>query len=136
MNGLLAKFWPIIALAFPALEIVGIVLIWGEIGVWTLLWLLLAILAGSALISLERAAFMPGLAVAMSGGGNPFETLKASGLRFLAGLLLIFPGAISDVAALLLLLWAGSRPVPPRMPRGPGAAANDDVIEGDYRRID
>lgn len=136
MNGLLARFWPIIALAFPVLEIVGIVLVWGEIGAWTLLWLLLAMLAGSALISLERVAFMPGLAAAMLGGGNPFQLLKVSGLRFLAGVLLIFPGAISDAFALLLLLWAGFRPPPPRMPRGPGAAANDDVIEGDFRRID
>lgn len=137
MNGLLARFWPIIALAFPVLELIGIILIWGEIGFWTLLWLLLAAIAGAALISLERVAFMPGLAAAMLAGGNPLEAVKASGLRFLAGLLLIFPGAIGDVFALVLLLWAGFRPPPPpRMPRGPGAAANDDVIEGDFRRVD
>jgi hypothetical protein len=50
---------------------------------------------------------------------------------------LIFPGAISDVIALVLLLWAGFRPPPPPpRPRGPGSAANDDVIEGDFRRVD
>ena len=135
MNGLLARFWPIIALAFPVLEIVGIVLVWGEIGFWTLLWLFLAMLAGAALIALERVAFLPGLAGALLAGGNPFDALKASGLRFLAGVLLIFPGPFSDAAALLLLVWAGLRPPPPP-PRRPGQAANDDVIEGDYRRVD
>lgn len=136
MNGLLARYWPIIALAFPVLEIIGIISIWGEIGAWTLLWLLLAVLAGSSLIALERVAFVPGLAATMANGGNPFDLLRSSGLRFLAGMLLIFPGAISDAIALFLLLWAGFRPPPPRMPRGPGAAANDEVIEGDFRRVD
>jgi UPF0716 protein FxsA len=136
MNGLLAKFWPIIALAFPVLEIVGIVLIWGEIGAWTLLWLLLAILAGSALISLERGAFVSSLAAAMQGGGNPFLAIKVSGLRFLAGILLIIPGPVSDVFALALLLLAGFCPAPRRPPIRPDAAANDDVIEGDFRRLD
>jgi UPF0716 protein FxsA len=136
MKGLLARFWPIIAVALPVLEIVGIVLIWGKLGFWTLLWLLLAVIAGSALISLERVAFMPGLAASMLAGGNPFQALKTSGLRFLAGLLLIFPGVISDVAALILLLLSGFRPTAPAAPRRPTRAANDDVIEGDFRRMD
>lgn len=119
------------------LEIVGIVLIWDKIGIWTLLWLFLDLLAGTALISLERVAFVPALAAAMATGGNPFDSIKASGLRFLAGLMLIFPGAISDVMALILLLWAGIRPpAPAPVRRGPGRAANDDVIEGDFHRID
>lgn len=137
MNNSLARFWPIIALAFPVLEIIGIVRVWDAIGAWTLVWLLLAVFLGSALISLERVAFMPVMAATMMAGGNPFEVLKASGLRFLAGLLLIFPGAITDVMALFLLVWAGFRPAlahPARRP--PGAAANDEVIEGDFRRID
>lgn len=137
MNGFVARFWPIIALAFPVLELIGIISIWGEIGAWTLLWLLLAMLAGASLIAVERAAFMPALAVAMMGGGNPIATLKASGLRFLAGVMLLFPGAISDILALFLLLWAGFRLPPPPPRRYPGGpAANDDVIEGDFRRVD
>ncbi len=136
MNGFVARFWPIIALAFPVLELVGIIYIWGTIGPWTLLWLLLAVLAGAALISVERIAFLPGLAGAMLGGGNPFAALKVSGLRFLAGVMLIFPGPISDVLAIFLLLLSGFRPTPRRPAGRPENAANDDVIEGDYRRID
>jgi UPF0716 protein FxsA len=137
MNVLLARFWPIIALAFPVLEIIGIVLIWDKIGFWTLAWLFLAVLAGSALIALERVAFLPGLAASVLAGANPLASLKSSGLRFLAGMLLIFPGAMSDGVAVLLLLWAGFRPaLPAQVRRPPGSAANDDVIEGDYRRVD
>jgi UPF0716 protein FxsA len=132
---MLAGMGPIIALAFPVLEIIGIVLIWGQAGAWTLLWLLLAALAGAALISVERVAFMPGLAAAMLAGGNPFDALKASGLRFLAGLMLIFPGALSDVVALFLLLWAGLRPAQPA--RGGARPMGDDgVIEGECHRVD
>lgn len=137
MVRLLAGFWLIIAVAFPLLEIWGIFRVWEALGWWTLAWLLLAVLAGVVLIAVERVAFLPGLAAAMLAGGNPFATLKASGLRFLAGLLLILPGAVSDGLALILLLWAGFRPMPVVMPRRPDAkAANDDVIEGEYRRID
>ncbi|TCJ17100.1 FxsA family protein [Parasulfuritortus cantonensis] len=137
MNNSLARFWPIIALAFPVLEIIGIVRIWDAVGIWTLVWLLLDVAAGAALIALERAAFMPVMAATMMGGGNPFEALKASGLRFLAGVMLIFPGPISDAIALILLVWAGFRPPVPEPIRRPrGAAANDDVIEGDFRRVD
>lgn len=131
MNGLLARFWPIIALAFPVLEIVGLALTWGRIGAWTLLWLLLAALAGAALIALERVAFLPALAAAVLAGKSPLASMQASGLRFLAGLLLIFPGVLSDALALCLVAWAGLRPPPP--PRRP---VDDGVIEGEFRRVD
>jgi UPF0716 protein FxsA len=132
----LVSLWPIIALAFPLLELAGIIYIWHQIGAWTLLWLLASVFAGSSLIAAERQTFMPRLAVVMAGGENPLSVLMGSGLRFLAGVLLIFPGAISDVLALIMLMWSFSRPSGPRMPRGPGSAANDDVIEGEFRRMD
>lgn len=131
----LAGFWPIIALAFPVLELAGIVALWHKIGAWTLLWLLADVFLGAALIASERATFMPRMMQGMMDGGNPIALLMDSGLRFMAGVLFIFPGMISDVVALILLLWSGLRP-PPRMPPGRGPAANDDVIEGDFRRVD
>lgn len=136
-------------MAFPLLELYGIVRVWGLMGAWTLAWLLLAVLAGAALIAVERVAFLPGVAASVLAGDSPLTALKTSGLRFLAGILLILPGVMSDVLAVLLLLWAGLRPipapVPPPGPRpqpgaGPGPRTNartgDDVIEGEYRRID
>jgi UPF0716 protein FxsA len=74
------------------------------------------------------------MAAAVLAGQHPLQSLKASGLRFLAGLLLILPGAASDLLALVLLAWAGFRP-PPHRPPG-GGPAGDEVIEGEYRRLD
>ena len=131
----LAALLPIIALAFPLLELVGIYQVWQSIGWWTLVWLALAVLAGSWLLALERVAFMPRMTLSMMNGETPFSVLTESGLRFMAGGLLIFPGPFSDVLALLLLVAslfvAGGGP-----PKGRRPSANDDIIEGEYRRVD
>jgi UPF0716 protein FxsA len=131
-------------LAFPLLELYGIVTVWHWIGAWTLLWLLVSAFAGAALIATEQRTFMPRMAGAMMGGEHPFAALKGIGLRFMAGVLLVFPGFFSDILAGLFLLVALFQPSPPMRPRGdgpevrrePGRAANDDVIEGEFRRMD
>ena len=61
----------------------------------------------------------------------------------LAGLLLLFPGMISDVVALLVMIgpirrtivrwWGGDTP-PPYAPDNRGA--KDDAIEGEFTRVD
>lgn len=151
-------FVGIIAVAFLALEIVGIALVAGEIGgLRTFLWLLGAALAGGWLIRTAGAGFMPELMQATAGGQDPFSVMWAAGRRFLAGLLLIFPGPITDVLGLLLLLTTGlprlSRPTTPHRPgSGPraddaraytsrgnqrqGDEEDDNVIEGEFRRED
>jgi UPF0716 protein FxsA len=149
MVRLMAGLWPIIALAFPLLELVGIISIWHQIGAWTLLWLLAGVFAGSSLIAAERLTFMPQLMAVMHSGGNPFVVLKGSGLRFMAGVLLIFPGFISDALALLLLLWSLAHPAPAMQHWAANDASHDegvvrddgpkrqgDVIDGDFRRMD
>jgi len=134
----------IIAVAVPALEIVGIYLVGSRIGLGlTLLWLVAAMLLGAAVIREEQASFMPRLQQAMAQGQAPFALLWASGRRFLAGVLLILPGPFSDVVALLLLLWprpklapVAQEPVEPMQPERPRRSANGEVIEGEFRRED
>ena len=126
----------IIALGFPALELAGIYQVWQAIGAWTLLWLMLAVVAGVLILRIEQLEFLPRLMYSAFEGNTPLSALWESGRRVFAALLLIFPGMLSDIVALVLLLW----PSPPR-PRGPRRqpgprAANDGVIEGEYRRID
>jgi UPF0716 protein FxsA len=136
-------FAGIIAVAIPALEIVGIYLVGSRIGLgWTVLWLLAAMFLGGAVIRQEQASFMPRLQQAMAQGQAPLALIWASGRRFLAGVLLIIPGPFSDFIALLLLLWPTPKPraVPVQPQRSsPGATGEGiegDVIEGDFRRED
>lgn len=145
-------FVGIIAVAFLALEIVGIALVAGEIGgLRTFLWLLVAAMAGGWLIRTAGAGFMPELMHATASGQDPFSVMWRTGRRFLAGMLLIFPGAITDVMALLILLTAGlprvAGPVPtghggpgkgptPHGPRPQPGRTDGDVIEGEFRRED
>ena len=132
-------FAGIIAVAVLALELVGIYHIGQRIGLWwTLLWLVAGIFAGVSIMRDAGAGLRQRLAASLQQGHEPFGVIWATGRRFLAGLLLILPGAGSDILALLLLLW----PSPPR-PTGtpPGAARRahrpgDDVIEGEFRRED
>ena len=134
----------IIAVAVPALEIVGIYLIGSRIGfVLTLLWLLAGIFAGAAVIAQERVMFLPRLQQALVQGHSPFALLWASGRRFLAGVLLIVPGPFSDAVALLLLLWPRPKLAPqttgrsePPPSAGPSRSSSGDVIEGEFRRED
>lgn len=149
-------FVGIIAVAFLALEIVGIALVAEKIGaLGTFLWLLGAALAGGWLIRTAGAGFMSELAQATASGRDPFRVMWAAGRRFLAGLLLIFPGPVTDGLGLLLLLAAGlprmGRPAaagyPGQGPRQdesqactpPGArrqGGDGHVIEGEFRRED
>jgi len=131
-------FAGIIAVAVLALELVGIYHIGQRIGLWwTLLWLVGGVLVGVSIMRKAGAGLMPRLAAALQQGHEPLGVLWATGRRFLAGLLLILPGAGSDILGLLLLLW----PSPPMPPPTPGAArraqrTGDDVIEGEFRRED
>lgn len=120
----------IVTLGFPALELAGIYQIWQVIGAWTLAWLGLAVLAGIAVLRVAQAEMLPRLMFSALEGRAPLAVLWESGRRMLAGVLLILPGAISDVLAVILLFWPGSAG-----PRGP-RAANDDFIEGEWRRLD
>lgn len=132
-------FAGIIAVGVLALELVGIYHIGQRIGLWwTLLWLIAGVFAGVSVMRNAGAGLMPRLAAALQQGREPFGVLWATGRRFLAGLLLILPGAGSDILALLLLLWPSPR-LPTGKPPDPARRAQrsgDEVIEGEFRRED
>lgn len=133
------RFALIIALGFPLLEMVGIYWIWGHLGPWTLAWLLAALLLGVAIIRQEGAGLGARLAHGLLQEANPVKAVLGTGLRFLAGVLLILPGAISDALALMLLLVSPGRlggPPPGKAPPDPARNQASSVIEGEYRRED
>ncbi|HEY9099201.1 MAG TPA: FxsA family protein [Thiobacillus sp.] len=121
----------LLMLSFPVLEAVSIFWVADVIGGWTVVWLLLAAVAGVTLIRFERIAWGARMAFAMQSGINPLASLFASGRILLAGGLLIFPGLISDIIALVLLLIPGTWSKNKTDPMRP---ANDDILEGEFKR--
>ena len=119
-------------LAFPVAEALSIFWLAGAIGWWALVWLAAAFFGGLALIRFERLAFAPRMLFNLQRGQSPFTALFASTRLFVAGGLLMFPGLITDLMALLLLLYPGTWKRPPIA----RPAANDDIIEGEFRRED
>lgn len=115
-------------------------------GGWVLAWLAFAAIAGVVLIKQARFSLISRLASALSQGQFSLAAFIDSFRTVLAGLLLIFPGVISDVMALALLLIPvrepALEPVRPRAGRN-GAYGNGKnesgagmggAIEGEFRR--
>jgi UPF0716 protein FxsA len=119
-----------ILLGFPLLEAVVLVRLTQTLGWWMLAWVVLAACAGIALIKEARFALVARLAAGVAQGRFSITALTDSARIVLAGLFLIFPGVISDVIALVLLLLPSSRAMN-EVTRQP---AQRSFIEGEFRR--
>ena len=98
-------------------------------------------LLGWRLILDEKLLMLGRMAQTLSQGGTPAKAIFGSAKNLIAGVLLILPGIISDAIAVLLLLVPAPKPVfvsreTPGNKSTDGRAANDDVIEGEFRRED
>lgn len=125
------KWMVLLALSFPLLEALGIFLLSQRIGWWVFVWLIIAGLAGLMLIRFERAAWGMRLLSTLKSGNPLSASLFASGRVLIAGVLLLFPGVLSDVVAIVLLLLPGTRfKRAAAVPR----AANDEILEGEFQR--
>ena len=131
-------------LAFPFVEIFLLVNLAQKYGWWVLFYLVVIGFLGLQLIRGEKLLLSAKMMQSLSAGGNPIKTLLGSARNMVAGVLLIIPGVITDILAVILLLIPMSKPslagatnsqhqdsYPPN-----SKAANDDVIEGEYTKID
>ena len=131
----------ILPLALPLAEILVLVAVADQIGIgWTLLALLGSALAGVLVIRVLGAASLAELGQALARREPPAGPLFRGACVLIAGMLLILPGFISDVVALLLL-------VPPtravlvgavwRAASGRGGRGGDGppVIDADYHEV-
>lgn len=122
-------------IALPVVEVVSIIWVASYIGWWALAWLATVFFVGIKLIHFERAAFAPRMLFTIQRGDNPMRALLASTRLFVAGGLLMFPGLITDILAVGLLLYPGTWKRPPMTYQGSARpAANDDIIEGEFSR--
>lgn len=120
-----------ILLGFPLAEAGVLVTLGQGHALWVIAWLILSAVMGVVLIKQARFELVARLAASFTQGRFSLAALIDSGKTVLAGLLLIFPGVISDVMALVLLL------IPTRSPEfelQPAPATRFGVIEGEYRR--
>jgi len=103
------------------------------------LWILLtgSFLPGLLLLRNERNVFRVRTVAALHGEQSVLRGLLDSGRKVLAAVLLIVPGIVTDVVALMLLalplnVGRGLGPQPVTAGR-PGGC---DALDGDYRRIE
>lgn len=118
----------LILLAFPVLEVMVLFELASRYGWWVLGYLLLSAAFGAALIMEERIVVFARLIQTLQEGRHPVLALLTSAKKMIAGILLILPGVLSDVAALLLLI------VP--LPASRKPPMDGGVIEGQWRRED
>lgn len=131
----------LILLAFPIAEIWLLIELGQHYGLWLLVYLVTIALLGFRLIRDEKSLFSGRMVQILSAGGNPIKAMFGSARNIIAGVLLILPGVITDViAVILLLIPIKNSQLPnnnqPSSPYQAKKAANDDVIEGEFRRED
>ena len=122
-----------IVMAFPVLDLYVTVRFarWTGVPVWA--WIGVAMVGGFLLLRNERTAFRARTVAALHGEQSLLRGLVDSGRKVLAAMLLILPGVVSDLVALLLLA------LPSNVGGRIEAAARGqrlDAIEGDGRRLD
>jgi UPF0716 protein FxsA len=147
-NGTMIRLLTVLILLLPLLEIAGFVVIGGRIGLGpTLLWVLAAALGGIGLIRQGGLNAVTKLQAAMNEGREPGHSLIDGAVIVIAGLLLVVPGFVSDVVALILLLpWTRNlllrgmaRHFETRVYRGKGPAGTvrtTTIIEGEFEVVE
>ena len=127
----------LIVLIFPVLDVLATMRFARWTGIPTLVWLVASAIAGIVLLRKERMTFRAKTLAALRGDQPLQRGLLDSGRRVLAALLLISPGVVSDLIALLLLLLPINLGAPlATQPASLGRGFARDALEGDFRRID
>lgn len=139
------RFLPLIVLTLPVAEFLLDLALYRRYGDSLLLWLAVAAMAGIGLLVRARESFrtaLRGIAGGAAGGdaralSSSLWGLLAGARAFFAGLLLLFPGVLTDALALLIVLLPGRVLMAPSIRAGsaPPGAANDAVIEGEFHEV-
>ena len=120
-------------LAFPIAEIWILIELFQQYGWWVLLYLVAMILLALQLIRDEKLLFSGRMMQSLNQGGNPIKAMFGSARNIIAGILLIIPGVITDLIAVVILLIPVDKSAI-KSSTFKQQAANDDVIEGEFHR--
>jgi UPF0716 protein FxsA len=128
-----------ILLAFPFLEIAILIELSQRYGWWVLAYLLIIGYLGLKLIRSEKDLIAARMFQQMGAGGNPISAMFSTARNMFAGVLLLIPGVISDVIAVILLLIPSNAPTSGSASNQAdfnySGSANDEVIEGEYTEV-
>ncbi|MFD0914370.1 FxsA family protein [Methylophilus luteus] len=128
-----------ILLAFPFLEIAILIELSQRYGWWVLAYLLIIGYLGLQLIRSEKDLIAARIFQQLGAGGNPISAMFSTARNMFAGVLLLIPGVISDVIAVVLLLIPSNSPTSGKASNQSNfdhrASANDEVIEGEYTEV-
>lgn len=125
-------------ITLPFFEIWGLFKLGAEYGWWFFGYIVVMAILGWQLIQDEKMMVIPKLVAMMSQGGNLISGILGSAKNLLAGALFLFPGVITDIIGIVLLLI----PVQASLNQNANPfqqdvhKKNDDIIEGEYRRED
>jgi len=120
-------------LAFPIAEIWILFSLAQHYGWWILLYLVVIAMLGLQLIRDEKLLFSGRVMQNLGQVGNPMKAMFGSARNIIAGVLLIIPGVMTDFIAVVLLLISVNKDAI-KSAKHTQKAANDDVIEGEFRR--
>ncbi|SDS63045.1 UPF0716 protein FxsA [Halopseudomonas litoralis] len=129
----------ILLLALPLIELASLILLGQAVGVgWTLFWVLFTGVVGLTLIQRNGWGMLQRLQQQMASNRSPFGVLKSGMWGVLAGVLIAFPGLVTDVLAIpclvLALLHRGGGSGPDDQGGGPHRYQRGEhtVIEGEW----
>lgn len=131
----------LLLLVVPLVELAGLILLGQRVGVgYTLLWVLVSGVLGVGIIQRQGWGMVQRLQAQMARNASPFAVLKSGMWGVLAGVLLVFPGLVTDLLAIPALLMALTHRRASRAgePDGPRVYRNGDhdVIEGEWQAQD
>ena len=136
-------------IGLPMVEIYVLLKVGHELGaLWTIALLIAIAALGSVLLRLQGLATLAHVQAAMARGELPTETILEGLVLLLAGVLMVTPGFVTDMAGFLILLPPVRRGLaralgaglmlrvlrrPGMRPSGASGAPSPQVLEGNYR---
>ncbi|HEY9103203.1 FxsA family protein [Chitinimonas sp.] len=131
----LLPWFGLLLLSLPLLELLASIWLAQYIGWWLVFWLFASALVGIGILKSWRFATAWALVDSLRSGEVPLGRLFWVARTLVAALLFIFPGPISDVLGLILILpWPGGG----KLRFGTEAAPQQEhgVYEGEFNRVD
>ena len=126
----------IFLILLPGLELAGIIYFFSLYGWWFFLYLVSLGILGWQLIKEEKANALSKLAGLVSKGDTPGEAIMGVAKNLLAGVLFLFPGVITDIFGLLILLQGGKVSTTREDQTFRSSEKAPDIIEGEFHRED